>query len=187
MMAGIMSVLLMLALTPFSLASFCNARHSIDSNSSAFILFEFWKISWLLSKMFLKNVYVFFYFVTSSQASRNLSCYLFWISYSQLAPERHPSCIDPSWPLENLNFEQSAGWGPKQLVRSVSPMALGFQRTFRQKNKFYHKKPIFVCISKKPNGITAEWCWWLRFHCISLKIDSYNAHCLLKIFSASIW
>ena len=57
---------------------------------------------------------------------------------------------------------------------------------FWQKNKSFDKKPTFVCILKKPNWVTAEWCWRLRFESTVkyfVKISRNNnkiSHCALR-------
>ena len=55
-----------------------------------------------------------------------------------------------------------------------------------QKNKSFQKKPSFIWISKKPNWVTAEWCWRLRVENTMeyfVKISRNNnkiSHCVLN-------
>ena len=61
-----------------------------------------------------------------------------------------------------------------------------FKRTFSWTNNFSPKMPMFVCISKKPNWVPAEWCWRLRFESTLnyfvkiLRNNNKISHCALK-------
>ena len=66
------------------------------------------------------------------------------------------------------------------LQNSVSRGHSGEQTIFSQ------KMPMFVCISKKPNWVPAEWCWRLRFESTLnyfvkiLRNNNKISHCALK-------
>ena len=79
----------------------------------------------------------------------------------------------------------------RQTDKICSSLSVLQEDVFWQKNKYFDKKPTFVCILKKPNWVPAEWCWRLRFESTMkyfVKISRNNnkiSHCALRCSAIS--
>ena len=78
-----------------------------------------------------------------------------------------------------------------QTIEIVYQKPVRQEDVFWQKNKYFDKKPTFVCILKKPNWVPAEWCWRLRFdstmkYFVKISINNNKiSHCALRCSAIS--
>ena len=97
-----------------------------------------------------------------------------------------------SWSIFHNSFKfefhfQQALWDSQDFVSShqVSRQHSG------GKTNLCKEKPKFVWISKKPNWVPAEWCWWLRFestmkYFVKISINNNKiSHCALRCSAIS--